>query len=115
MTKTQQAAAEKIQALASRDDYLGYGYPAEREVFLSEDDPECLLEVSEADRRKMVAAADARIVAEAAAASWTDQQLFEWLNSKLGRWFADIAFHSGGSAADALERAVWSELRLISR
>ena len=83
-----------FDAFAKRDEFLGFGYIGCRQGVLES--------VETGERRPaaadQVAAADAYLLE--VAAGMTDDQLFEWANSKNGRWFADTALGGFG-----LERA----------
>lgn len=59
---------------------------------------------------QLIAAADARLLHEANAAGWSQEQFFTWLNSKYGRWYGDAWF--GGSKGAALERDIRSTITL---
>lgn len=61
-------------------------------------------------QHQLVTEADARIIALANERGWTTEQLFTWLNSKLGRRLGDAWFD--GAAGEALERAIRREFKL---
>lgn len=84
---------------ADRDDFAGFGYIGARRNQLDGSDAECPA------RPDLVAAVDAWIVARAQLAGWTEEQLFDWANSRDGRFFADVVFGSGSTdlAADLAE------------
>jgi hypothetical protein len=64
---------------ANRDDFLGFGYIGSRQSFTAEE----------------VAPVDAAILDIAEGLGWDEERLFEWANSKDGRWFADTALGCG--------------------
>lgn len=68
--------------------WLGFGYLGARRAEL-------------ARRSEFVAEVDRRILAHAEREGWTDEQLFAWANSKLGRWLGDVTFGSVGEFTDA--------------
>jgi hypothetical protein len=73
-----------LDAMHEHEDWAGHGYLFERTYH----DPE------------EVAAADYMILTFANEIGMTDHELFEWANSKAGRWFGDVVF-SGGNKYDA--------------
>lgn len=64
----------------NRDEYLGFGYLGARRM--TEPGTEELATV------------DAAVLDRAADLGLTEDQLFDWANSRMGRWFGDIAFGS---------------------
>ena len=80
----------------------GFGYLFERDRTLTCTDPGARRDPAR------VAVADARIVAEANARGWTAEELFEWVNSREGRFFADRALGWGD-----VDRAVRDHFRKI--
>jgi hypothetical protein len=85
-----------IHAGYSNPEWCGFGYLSTRNHALSSIDPECPAQP------ERVAQADARVIAEANQRSWTADDLFEWLNSRNGRYFGDLWF--GGSDDEDTER-----------
>ena len=73
-----------FDAMSENPEWLGFGYIGTRR------------HLSEADR----ATGDALVLEFAAAKGWSDADLFEWANSKSGRYFADSI--DGGDRAFAL-------------
>jgi hypothetical protein len=71
-----------FEQMMTDDRWLGFGYLGERRNQLA---------IGHADA---VAAADAVVIATANRKQLSDEQLFEWANSKNGRWFADCYFGS---------------------
>lgn len=72
---------------AARDQrWLGFGYLRGRQVALTSTDPEAPANPA------LVADTDRRVIEHANARGWTYDQLFDWCNSKHGRWLADAAF-----------------------
>ena len=76
----------------ARDDYEGFGYIGERNRWLPRS-PD------------LVRWADDAILTVARNRGWDADRLFQWANSKHGRWFADEAFGGG-----TLERAIREHL-----
>jgi hypothetical protein len=70
------------------DEYLGFGYIGGRRNHLAEGRTS---EVAQADAKAIVAANKARL---------SYRELFEWANSKNGRWYADCMFGNHGQHAD---------------
>jgi hypothetical protein len=85
-----------IEAGYDRPEWANFGYLGERQSFLTSTDPEAPA------RPDRVAAADARLLAEANARGWTAEQLFEWANSKPGRWYGDLWFGNDGTPSDRM-------------
>jgi hypothetical protein len=77
--------ADVFDRMTFDDRWSGYGYIGERD------------RVDDA----AAAAADQRIIEIVNNKGWDYERLFEWANSKRGRWFADAAF-----GCDDLDRAV---------
>lgn len=59
---------------------------------------------------EVVAAADARIITEANARGWTARDLFNWANSRSGRFYGDAWF--GGATGTRLERFISETIEL---
>jgi hypothetical protein len=91
------SAPHLFDVLAERDEWLGYGYLGERQNVL-EAAATGGLPAALTDR---VAAADAFLIEHAARLGWSTDRLFEWANSKAGRWFADDVFGCDRSPAEA--------------
>lgn len=85
MTTLTDLPDDAIQRLLTDDRWLGFGYLGERRSALDDSDPECPA------RPQAVADADAWILARANRDGWTYDELFEWANSKYGRWFGEQA------------------------
>ena len=100
MTTTRNAASETFDAMTSREDWLGYGYLGARNHALDNTDP------GSPAQTLTVEAADQRIIDWADAHGWTDDDLFNWANSKNGRWFGDIMFGGTGIVAERFDNAV---------
>jgi hypothetical protein len=79
-----QLTTADLELMHDEEDWAGHGYLFER----SYHDPE------------EVAAADYMVLTFANEVGITYEELFEWANSKAGRWFGDCVF-SGGSKYDA--------------
>lgn len=72
--------------MQSNDEWEGFGYLGERRNQKAEG--------------RSTEAADAKALAEADRLGLTDAELFEWANSKKGRWYGDCVFGSNGSHAE---------------
>lgn len=83
------AATATFDRFTRNDEWAGWGYLGERAHAL------------EAGESALVAQADAAVVAIFAEAGLGEDAMFEWANSKAGRWFGDTAFGGFG-----VERAV---------
>ncbi|WP_022873744.1 hypothetical protein [Nesterenkonia alba] len=79
-----------------RSEYAGFGYLGERYRFLNETDPELLAQLSREDRFDIALEADMKVFSALSEAGYSREKAFEWMNSKLGRWFADAYFGSAG-------------------
>lgn len=75
-----------IEAGYRNEEWEGFGYLGERRNQVAEG--------------RSVEEADAKVLADANALGLTEGQLFEWMNSKLGRWFGDCMFGNQGQHAD---------------
>jgi hypothetical protein len=81
--------------LMERDsEWLGYGYLGARRNELDSSDPE------HTPRPEFVAEVDRRVLEHARRGGWTQRELFDWANSKLGRWLGDATFGSVGEFTD---------------
>lgn len=67
-------------------DWDGYGYLLQRQKALVGEDPDCPA------RPDLVARADARIIDEANRRGWSKADLFNWANSRTGRFYGDAWF-----------------------
>lgn len=90
------AASSTFERFAERDEFAGFGYIGGRRIALNGSDPECPAQP------ELVAQTDERLVDLASVRGWTEDELFAWANSRLGRWFADAVF-GGGTFAQALK------------
>lgn len=72
-----------LERMTRDDRWLGFGYLGERANRLADTDPEAPAQP------ELVARMDLDVLEEANAEGLTYDELFEWANSKLGRWFAD--------------------------
>lgn len=72
-----------LERMTRDDRWLGFGYLGERENLLHNADPEAPA------NPELVARMDADVLEEANTEGLSYEELFEWANSKLGRWFAD--------------------------
>jgi hypothetical protein len=88
----------------SRDDrWLGFGYLGERRNVLNAH-PDEVAEGCPAP--EMVPAVDQRVIDTANARGWDYDGLFEWANSKSGRWLGDATFGGGGDLDADFARAI---------
>lgn len=93
VTTTRLTVAD-IEAGYDNDGWEGYGYLGERERAYRA-----------AKTRGAADMADAAVLLHANANGWSAERLFEWLNSKAGRWFMETAVHFGMERA--LREAEW--------
>jgi hypothetical protein len=94
-------------AKAGNDDrWLGFGYLGTRAIALSDSDPEVPAQPV------LVEAADQRVIDLANERGWDYEDLFNWCNSKLGRWFGDAIFGARTSTRfdQRIDRAVRENL-----
>jgi hypothetical protein len=73
-----------LDKMYRNDEWLGFGYLGERR---NHTDAE-------------VEAADAKALEDANNNSLTAEELFDWANSKDGRWYGDCMFGNNGNHAD---------------
>lgn len=76
--------AQDIEAGYHNDAWLGFGYLGVRKHYLADGEAG-----GWPDTARTVAETDQAILAIANEKRWTPEQLFDWCNSKLGRWYAD--------------------------
>lgn len=88
-----------ITASYDNPHWLGFGYLNERRYALIDGDTG----PAQPDR---VAEADARLLAAANEQGWTAEELFDWLNSKPGRWYGEgwFGFHGDPENAERVAR-----------
>lgn len=79
---------ELFNQMAEDDRWLGFGYLGERANFLEGNGDV-----------EVVTDADEKAIAEANVMGLDEDELFEWANSKNGRWYGDCMF--GGNGRDA--------------
>ena len=82
---------ENLEAMYDDDRWLGFGYLGERRNALDSTDPESPAQP------EVVAIADAEAFGVANNLGFTHDQLFEWTNSRTGRYYGDCMFGNGGS------------------
>jgi len=75
-----------LEAVAEDENYAGWGYIHERQFFSAE----------------QVAVADAKVLDHFNDMELNYFDLFNWANSKNGRWFGDAMFGCAGKGADSL-------------
>lgn len=88
------ATTADFDKMMKNEMWLGFGYLGERRNTLTSTDPECPA------RPDLVAKADAAAVAEANRLGLTDAELFDWANSRTGRYYGDCMFGSDGRHAE---------------
>ena len=98
-TKPQTLTPDLFDTWQNDDRWLGFGYIGARRNYLLGDDTDP--EIPTPDPQ-LVADADTAILARARELGWTADDLFEWANSKLGRWFGDYAFGGYGTTGQDL-------------
>lgn len=88
---------EIAEAIFEDDGELGhgFGYIGARRNQLTSTDPEC------PPQPTLVAEIDALLADYFVANGWTVDEVFDWADSKLGRWFGDVVF-SGGAFDQAI-------------
>lgn len=82
MTLTKQT----IDKMTLRDDWGGWGYLGERE--------------RSKQNAEMVNRADTMLLNHAVMRGLTEEELFQWANSKDGRWYGDCWFGAWGQHAE---------------
>jgi hypothetical protein len=89
----------------------GFGYLGGRNIALTSTDPEAPALPA------VVAVVDDYLITETTVRGWTEQELFDWANSRLGRWFADATLINAplNEVHDAIRRSVtrWNLLQLV--
>jgi hypothetical protein len=90
-TKTRELTIDDIEAGYANDGWLGFGYLGERQRYAERDDIDEGREVE----------ADVFVLETANQRGWSRDQLFQWMNSRDGRHFGDLAF--GGWSFDELQ------------
>lgn len=91
MMMTQKLTRSDLAAAYDRPDFEGFGYLGGRRYAFAN----LATEANVSDKLAEITYADDIILAVANGRGWDADRLFEWMNSKDGRWFADYAF--GGS------------------
>ena len=84
---TQELTIKDIEAGYENESWLGFGYLGERRNAIA------AVRSGEWEFAN-VTAADTIALEVANAKHWTPERFFEWLNSKDGRWFADMTIGS---------------------
>ena len=100
---TENTAAPTITDLDNMTDderWLGFGYLGERE---------------RCEDAELVTAVDALVIGYATRNGWNTDDLFEWANSKLGRWFGDSMFGGTGDTQADFDRAIRENLVRVPR
>jgi hypothetical protein len=75
-----------LEKMYRNDNWEGFGYLGERRNAI--------------EAGRSVEEADAQALAEANVQGLTEQELFDWANSKNGRWYGDCMFGSNGRHAE---------------
>lgn len=96
MTTTPAHTIADLNAMTERDEWLGRGYLGERRNILGHVERG----IARADLAVLVAEADMRAVEDATQNDLTLDQLFDWANSKYGRWYGECMFHNDGRHAE---------------
>lgn len=96
MTTTPAHTIADLNAMTERDEWLSFGYLGERRNILGHVERG----IARADLADQVAEADMRAVDDANEHGLTLNQLFDWANSKYGRWYGDCMFGNGGLHAE---------------
>lgn len=84
----QELTTADFDKMYRNDDWEGFGYLGERRNQQAEG--------------KDTSAADEKALAEANRLGLTAEELFDWANSKRGRWYGDSMFGANGQHADTL-------------
>ena len=92
MTSTTTTATETFNAMENNEEWGGWGYLGERRHYLQTE--------GHNHQRAAVARADQAAYTAAAERGLSPEALFDWANSKTGRWYADCAL-SGDFATAA--------------
>ena len=92
MMMTQKLTRSDLAAAYNRDDFEGFGYLGGRRYAFAN----LATEANVSDKLAEIIYADDNILAVANLRGWDADRLFEWVNSKNGRWFADCAFGGRG-------------------
>lgn len=85
-----------LKAMYERENYAGFGYLGERRRILNHTERG----IARADLAIEVAEADMRALDDANTHGLTTDQLFDWANSKYGRWYGDCMFGNEGMHAE---------------
>lgn len=89
-----------IDIMTQDERWLGYGYLQGREIMLTSTDSE-----APADPQR-VANVERQILAVVNKRGWDYEQMFEWANSKNGRWFADSVYGCDESVEYAVRQGL---------
>lgn len=84
-TKTSRRTVSEFNLMYLNEEWLGFGYLGERR--------------NQTDDR-LVRTADVKAIDEANRLGLTHAELFDWANSKNGRWYGDCMFGNNGRHAD---------------
>jgi len=87
LSATPETASQCFDGLQRPERWGGYGYLGSRWTSLQ--DEVGRTKGPQTAEGEIVARVDAAVVGFAAAEGWSDEELFQWADSKDGRWFAD--------------------------
>lgn len=94
MTEPRNRSTATFDRMAERPDWLGFGYLGERNTADAE----------------VVASVDRQVLSWTR--EWTYEELFDWANSKLGRWFGEELLH-GGDWDTAIRMGLLSKIEVV--
>lgn len=92
-----------LKGMHNADNWLGYGYLGERHNYLAREEELAIITPEAADA--FLAEVDQVVLDDANAHGYSYDDLFEWANSKNGRWFADVVLGGAGTLEDRLHGA----------
>ena len=95
MPRTPAHTIADLNAMENNPEWLGFGYLGTRRDAADNTDPEV-----PATDPIVIAEADMKALDDANAHGLTADQLFDWANSKYGRWYGDCMFHNDGRHAE---------------
>lgn len=95
MTEQSPLTVADIEAGLTNPEWNGWGYLGER---------------SRTEDTDQIVAADEVLLSLVNAEGWTAAEFFAWLDSKLGRWFGDLAFGNDVSADEVRSKSAAWEL-----
>lgn len=84
-----------LDEMIDRPEWRKFGYIGARDVFKDA----ILTQGHSGPRAKLLTRADAMVLDRANDLGYTEDQLFDWANSKRGKAYGDCWFHDGGKHA----------------